>query len=51
MRIKRKNNRKIADCPLVLMNKVVSLISTQAIERVIVRIRAIPNEGSFGKLV
>ena len=51
MRINRKNSKKMADWPLVLINKLVNLISVQVAASVIVRRRAMLSEGSFGRLV
>ena len=51
MRINRKNSKKMADWPLVLMNKLVNLISVQVAASVMVRRRAMLSDGSFGKLV
>jgi hypothetical protein len=51
MKINRKNNRKTADCPLALINKVVSLMNIQVAASAMVRRKAILKEGSFGRLV
>ena len=51
MRINRKNSKKMADWPLVLINKLVNLISIQVAASAAVKRRAIPNEGNFGRLV